>query len=165
MCCENTSKNTSIVFWNRAVTACGKSHPLFIKTAVTTYGNAFTAYQISYDNTWEKNIHYSLTESSDNMWKITYTAWWNSSDNICENIWKTKTVVLWKRAVENHIHCLLKQQWQPMEVHPLLIKCLMTGQGKQNPLLFDREQWKYVENYIHCMVRQQWQYGSPSITY
>ena len=51
MCCENISKNTSIVLWNRAVTGYGKSHPLFIKTAVTTHGNPSTAYQMSYDNT------------------------------------------------------------------------------------------------------------------
>ena len=54
--------------------------------------------------------------------------------------------------MENQIHCLVKQQWQHMEIHPVLTKCALTGQEKLYPLMFEREQWQHVENSIHCLV-------------
>ena len=46
----------------------------------------------------------------------------------------------------------MKQQWQHMEIHPLLTKCALKVQEKLPPLIFEREQWQYVENPIHCLV-------------
>ena len=54
--------------------------------------------------------------------------------------------------VENHIHCLVKQQWQHMEILPLLTKFALTAQEKLHPLMFERKQWQHVENPIHCLV-------------
>ena len=54
--------------------------------------------------------------------------------------------------MENHIHCLVKQQWQHMEIYPLLTKCALTAQEKLHLLMFEREQWQHVENPIHCLV-------------
>ena len=79
----------------------------------------------------------------------------------CDNTLETTSIVLWKTAVtasENQIHCLMKHQWQHMEIYPLLIKCPMTRHGKQHPLFFNSKQWQHIENHIHCMVKQQWQH-------
>ena len=90
------------------------------------------------------------------------------------------TIVLWKRAVkhmENQIHCMVKQQWQHMEVHPLLIKSVVRTDGKLKPLFFEREQWQHVENYlscflnksdnisktIHCLLSVRWQHTENKI--
>ena len=44
------------------------------------------------------------------------------------------------QLVENHIYCLVKQQSQHIEIHPLLAKCVLTAQGKLHSLIFEREQ-------------------------
>ena len=46
----------------------------------------------------------------------------------------------------------MKQQWQHMEIHPLLTKCALKTQEKLHPLMFERERWQHVENPIHCLV-------------
>ena len=54
--------------------------------------------------------------------------------------------------VENDIHCLVKQQWQHMEIHPVLTKFALKAREKLHPLMFERKLWQYVENPIHCLV-------------
>ena len=54
--------------------------------------------------------------------------------------------------VENPIHCLVKQQWQNMEIHPVLNTCALKLQEKLHPLMFEIEQWQHVGNSIHCLL-------------
>ena len=56
------------------------------------------------------------------------------------------------QLVENHIYCLVKQQWQHIEIHPLLAKSALTAQGKLHPLISERAQWQHVENQTHYLV-------------
>ena len=64
-------------------------------------------------------IHCFLQETGENMWKITSTAKWNSSDNI----WKT-------------IHCLLNVWWKIKKTISIFLwKRVVTKYGKLHPLL------------------------------
>ena len=62
--------------------------------------------------------------------------------------------------MENHTHCLVKQQWQHMKIiHCLLnVKFDVTTHGKQHSLFFEREHWQLVESHIYCLVKNQWQH-------
>ena len=166
MCSENKRKTKSTAFWKRAVTTCGKPHPLLSETAVTTYGNPFTAYKLCLDST--RKI------ASTDFWKRAVITCGKSHTLLSSLQWQhEKPSAVFKYAVkthgkssqllfergqwqhvENHIHCLVKQQWQYKEIHPLSIKCDMTTHGKQHLLFFKREHWQLVKSHIHCLVKQ-----------
>ena len=50
----------------------------------------------------------------------------------------------WQRE-KNNIHCLVKQQWQHLEIYPFLINFVK----KLNAFLFKRHYRQHVENHIH----------------
>ena len=113
-----------------------------------------------------KSIHFLLNMPWQNKKNWAHGFLKDSSENIIENhslliksAVKTNrkpNPLLFERGqwqhVENHIHCLVKQQWQHMEILPLLTKFALTAQEKLHPLMFERKQWQHVENPIHCLV-------------
>ena len=99
------------------------------------------------ENTWKTNT-IAFWERTDNMWKphpllsetavTTYgnpsTAYWMGYVNIVDPL--LFKIEQWQH-VENHIHCLVKQQWQHMEI----IHCLLNVM------------WQHMENNIHCSLK------------
>ena len=152
MCGENKRKTKSTDFWERAVTRCRQLQTLPSGTAVATYGNPSTTYKLCFDST--RKI------ASTNFWKRTVMTCRNHKHSLAhynknmENYLQlikcaVKThgktnPLLFKRGkwqhVENHIHCLLKQQWQYMEIYRLLTNCALTSQGKLHAHIFEKEQ-------------------------
>ena len=62
--------------------------------------------------------------------------------------------------LENQIHCLVKQQWQHMEIHPVLCIHWCLKESSDNMwkphILFSAQQWKHMEHlplFIKCAVK------------
>ena len=70
-----------------------------------------------------------------------------------ESVVTTQTAVTECRKLHQLLHEITLTKYRN---HPLLIKCVVTTQGKLHRLVFKKELWHNVEIYIQCLPNQQW---------